>query len=371
MTMKEEGNVNEKANSNYFVGMHGPARDVGSAARARTTVSVPRSLLTTKAPQINLSIHPTCDLPTMTSSSNTVTILPLSPHEHSTDRLSPRTLQQALEALHRDGIVVFSNAVSHESIDVLEKRMLKDVEVLRKREGDSMPYNYNRGNVQQDPPPVVEYLKKDVFMNPFAAHLATHYLGPTPHLRFNSGNTALFSPEGERQPVHTDADFDHPKIPFAVVVNVPLVTMAPENGSTELWLGTHGFTRLSHQEGAHGDRASGRIIERELEERKGAGLGPIQGTIPKGSIIIRDLRLWHAGLPNHTRSPRIMLAQILFASWYRNRMTISLPLAAKEMVEAWEGETGVSVMAQWEEGDGEGYLERARYGNEYDFDQER
>ncbi|GAO52820.1 phytanoyl-CoA dioxygenase [Saitoella complicata NRRL Y-17804] len=306
----------------------------------------------------------------MTASPNTLTILPLSPAEHSTQLLSPRSLQHALEALHRDGIVVLSNAVSHGSIDALEARMLSDVDVLRKKDGDAMPYNYNRGNVQQDPPPVVEYLKKDVFMNPFAAHLATHYLGPTPHLRFNSGNTALFSPEGARQPVHTDADFDHPKIPFAVVVNVPLVTMTPENGSTELWLGTHTFTTLSHQEGAHGDRASGRIVESGLKERRSAGIGPIQGTIPKGSIIIRDLRLWHAGLPNHTHAPRIMLAQILFASWYRNKMSITLPLAAKEMVEGWERETGVRVEAEWVEGDGEGYLERARFGNDYDFDQE-
>ena len=27
-----------------------------------------------------------------------------------------------------------------------------------------------------------------------------------------------------------------------------------------------------------------------------------------GSIIIRDLRLWHAGMPNKTEEPRVMLA---------------------------------------------------------------
>ena len=56
-------------------------------------------------------------------------------------------------------------------------------------------------------------------------------------MNFLSGNTAL--KPAEPQSVHTDADLAHPQIPFAVVVNVPLITMTPENGATEFWLGTH------------------------------------------------------------------------------------------------------------------------------------
>ena len=40
--------------------------------------------------------------------------------------------------------------------------------------------------------------------------------------------------EPQRQPVHADADFAHPDHAFALVVNVPLITMRPENGSTEV-----------------------------------------------------------------------------------------------------------------------------------------
>jgi ectoine hydroxylase-related dioxygenase (phytanoyl-CoA dioxygenase family) len=111
----------------------------------------------------------------------------------------------------------------------------------------------------------------------------------------------------QRQPVHSDADFKHPSHPFALVVNVPLVTMRPENGSTEVWLGTHSATNIEDQEGAHGQRASGRIKASLLESRRKVA-PPLQAVIPKGSVIVRDLRLWHAGMPNYSDEVRVMLA---------------------------------------------------------------
>ena len=71
----------------------------------------------------------------------------------------------------------------------------------------------------------------------------------------------------QRQPVHSDADFKHPDHPFALVVNVPLMDMNPGNGSTEIWLGTHNSFGIEAQDGAHGERASGRIQTSLLKER--------------------------------------------------------------------------------------------------------
>ena len=135
-------------------------------------------------------------------------------------------------------------------------------------------------------------------------------LGPKPSLRFISGNTA-FPPTADAppasQPTHNDADFDHPRIPFALVVNVPLVTMEEQNGSTEVWLGTHANTTIADQEGEHGDRASGRIKQHLLKKQKEVR-GPCQPLVKKGSVIVRDLRLWHGGKPNLSDRPRVMLA---------------------------------------------------------------
>jgi ectoine hydroxylase-related dioxygenase (phytanoyl-CoA dioxygenase family) len=150
-----------------------------------------------------------------------------------------------------------------------------------------------------------------------AIQITNALLGPRPRMTFLSGNTALKSTQS--QPVHCDADFDHPQIPFALVVNVPLVTMKPENGSTEIWLGTHINSGLHVQEGQHGDRVSGKILPDKLEERRKIS-PPMQPVIPKGSIIIRDLRLWHCGKPNLEGTTRVMLAMIHFSPWYRNPM---------------------------------------------------
>lgn len=137
-------------------------------------------------------------------------------------------------------------------------------------------------------------------------------LGPKPKWTFCSGNTALPPVEGtkpQRQPVHEDADFSYPTHPFALVINVPLAKLTPENGSTEIWLGTHTneLSGLHVQDGAHGERASGRIKQHLLETRRGRN-GHVQPVIEKGSIVIRDLRFWHAGMPNWTDEVRVMLA---------------------------------------------------------------
>lgn len=176
------------------------------------------------------------------------------------------------------------------------------------------------------------------------------------------------NPNPQRQPVHSDADFAHPTHPFALVINVPLIDFTPANGSTELWLGTHAgaLSGLQVQEGAHGDRASGRIREDLLEQRRKVR-APCQPNIKKGSIVVRDLRLWHAGMPNLTEQVRVMLAMIHFAPWYRNPMRLEFSDTVRPIVEA---EKGLEIPVDWvgeEEVMGK-YLARG-FGNSYDFGQ--
>lgn len=171
----------------------------------------------------------------------------------------------------------------------------------------------------------------------------------------------------QRQPVHSDADFDHPCHPFALVINIPLVTMTPENGSTEVWLGTH-TADVSAQEGKHGERASGRIREELLAERREVRR-PSQPVVRKGSIVLRDLRLWHAGMPNLSKEVRVMLAMIHFAPWYRNRMRLQFGDDMKGKLAGVESWLGIPVdWVKSEEVLGS-YLHRG-FGNSYDFGQE-
>lgn len=175
-----------------------------------------------------------------------------------------------------------------------------------------------------------------------------------------------------RQPVHSDADFRHLDHPFALVVNIPLITMTPENGSTELWLGTHSHeSGIDAQEGSHGERASGRIREDVLAERKELR-AQSQPVVKKGSVVIRDLRLWHAGMPNTSGDVRIMLAMIHFAPWYRNPMRLQFSDDIKPVLEKLDQDSrlGLEVPVDWvsKEEALKTYLNRG-FGNSYDFNQ--
>lgn len=67
-----------------------------------------------------------------------------------------------------------------------------------------------------------------------------------------------------------------------------------------MWLGTH--------KDATPEMAAG--LKREVVEARRKVRPPIQPSLPKGSVIIRDFRLWHAGMPNKTDDPRVMLVTI-------------------------------------------------------------
>lgn len=179
-----------------------------------------------------------------------------------------------------------------------------------------------------------------------------------------------------RQPVHSDADFQHLDHPFALVINIPLIAMTPENGSTELWLGTHSGDGVAAQEGAHGERASGRIREDRLAARR-AERPPCQPGVRKGSVVVRDLRLWHAGMPNVSADDevRVMLAMIHFAPWYRNPMRLRFsedirPVLEEALDRDDGGRSGLEVPVDWvsREEALAAYLDRG-FGNSYDFNQ--
>ncbi|KAJ5210531.1 hypothetical protein N7491_010338 [Penicillium cf. griseofulvum] len=284
-------------------------------------------------------------------------------------RLSHQSLEVAMRSLHRDGIVVVENVIPHDYLNRLNKKMIEDAYSLRSKNGDC-PFNYNPGNIQQDAPPVREYFEPSIFMNPIATQITSSALGPRPKWTFCSGNSAM-PPTAENppmsQPVHSDADFAHPTHPFAYVINVPLITMTPENGSTEVWLGTHIDTGLHVQEGLHGERASGRVKLDELQKRR-LDRPPCQPVVPKGSLVVRDIRLWHAGVGNQTEDPRVMLAMIHFAPWYRNPMKLEFADDLKPVI---EGQTDLEIPVNWVTKSEalSRYLNRG-FGNAYDFNQQ-
>ena len=107
--------------------------------------------------------------------------------------LGARNLELAVRSLHADGLVVVEDAIPHKDLDALNEKMVKDARYLQSL-GDKGPFNYNQGNLQQDPPPVAEYFYKSIFTSRFT---------PCPHGRgstdIDKGRQTPSQPKSHRQ----------------------------------------------------------------------------------------------------------------------------------------------------------------------------
>jgi hypothetical protein len=244
----------------------------------------------------------------------------LSDQERVAGTLSDEHRREAAEALRTDGLVVLADVVDPAHLDVLHERVIADLDALRAR--PDTPYNWNAGNLQQDPPPFPPYLFADVLMNPYVIAVTSDLLGPGLKNVMYGGNTAL--PGDQRQPVHADTGHLWPLTALEVahpaaqlVVNVATVDVSPANGATELWPGTHRELGVGV-----GDDIT---IDAERLAARRAVVPPFQPTLRRGSMLIRDIRLWHAGMPNTTSEPRPMLAMIHSSAWLQTGSPLLFP----------------------------------------------
>ena len=122
-------------------------------------------------------------------------------------------------------------------------------------------------------------------------------------------NTAFSG--SDKQGVHADThqlwpNLDHIPPPHCIVVNVPLVDVDESNGATKVWLGTHQDTRIQPK-----NRHITEDMTTEWNTKR-----PAEYTFSqRGDLILRDMRVWHCGMPNHTDTPRPMLAMIHRCVW--------------------------------------------------------
>ncbi|KAI1372224.1 phytanoyl-dioxygenase family protein [Hypoxylon crocopeplum] len=272
---------------------------------------------------------------------------------------SPETLGKILSAFSQDGLILLQNVIPREIIEKLNKRMCEDTE--RKIRDPAQRYNHGvKSNILQRPPIVEsEYLNEELYFNTFLLQVANAYLGGTPIWNWLTANTAIANTPGIRQPAHKDSGgFDHPQFPYYFIANVPLCDFSVENGSTEFWLGSHQATSSADQLVAktaddlkpYGMARIGDpippIAEWAKEERMSVR-PPIQPRCGPGDIMIRDLRTWHAGMPNLSGAHRVMLGLGYQSPHHAGDfMKLHLPLAQKEFFAKSAGDK-VEVRAQW------------------------
>jgi hypothetical protein len=245
--------------------------------------------------------------------------------ELASGRMRPEHSEAACAAMRRDGVVILGGVVEREHLDALRERMMADLEVVLMR--PDRPDNFRPGNVQQDPPPFPPYLFEDVLANPMAIAVSRALLGPGVRNDFYSGNTNL--PGSQVQPVHVDegqlwADMEVPHPCSGVVVQLCLVDTDERNGAIELWPGTHRDTTM------HRGLDTLRVPADRLEARRAVG-PPVRGRTRLGDVLLRDVRIWHRGMPNHSDQPRHMLAMFHRPGWFQ-RMPVAFRRDAEPFV---------------------------------------
>jgi len=279
----------------------------------------------------------------------------ISPKELWSGEMAADHLNQAVESIRNDGYIILRDVVEVGRLAALEGPMAQDLSRILARK--DAPFNFNTGNVQQQPPLDRQYLFRDILVNEMVIAVTSAVLGAGMKCNFYSGNTCL--PSEERQPVHFDTGEPDGSVvgsapTFALVVNVPVVDMDARNGSTEIWPGTH---RLSH---LYQDKTGDIKLPKDVVEKQRATIPPIQPAVRAGSVMIRDMRLWHAGMPNRTRVPRPMLAMVHAAAWWGGNTPLKAPRGTEAAFD--------HPLLEWLVEFVDGPVDHISHGEPYDFE---
>ena len=258
--------------------------------------------------------------------------------EHAAGRFEAAAVQHAIAALRNDGFLVINDIVEHDHLDRLRERMTGDLDTIRAL--PAVPHNFVWGNIQQNPPPDAGLVFRDVVANPFICQVTRELLGPGAFNDYLSGNTNV--PGSGLQPVHVDdgqlwPDLQMAHPPARLVVNVALGDTTEENGAIELWAGTHLDPRMVIGKDTK--------VPKELVAARRAVRGPVQGSTRKGSMLIRDMRLWHRGTPNRSAGTRFMIAMIHSVAWYRRTRRFELEEACAPVFAGCPIENAIPLVA--------------------------
>ena len=249
-------------------------------------------------------------------------------HDRASGSLEPAKLEAARAALLDDGFVVLDQVVPPALIDALREAMERDIDELVRRT-ERAPRRV-AGHLQHQPPFDPQHLHPSVLASPLVAAVCRSVMGRRIQVVLYTANTNM--PGSMRQWVHCDLnqlqpDLDPaPAAPHLVVANLPLVDTS-EADAVELWPGTHRDSRTHSLTG-------GQVgIPVEWQEERRAVRPPIQVSQSRGSVLLRDARLWHAGVPNTAGRVRVMVGVGYAPIWYSAEPLI-FPSDARPVVEA-------------------------------------
>jgi hypothetical protein len=237
----------------------------------------------------------------------------LSTEELESQTLKPETLRLAVQSVRVNGYVIFERVLPRDLVQTLHRTF------LRVLEGYKAHADPNRGasRYQMHLPFMPPFMDPAVIAHPFALAVLDELLGKDAICHYFASDTPL--PGSDYQRVHADIHLLFPEtllsLPaYSLVLNIPLVDFTEENGPLEIWPG-----------GTHLMPGGVNIQELAPTMRSERVL------MPAGSLLIRDMRMWHRGTPNRSAAPRPNMALIYSRPWLKlNYPPIGIPRATYE-----------------------------------------
>ena len=224
----------------------------------------------------------------------------ISEEERRNNQLNQDNLIQALRLLRECGYVILEAVLPSDWVEEMHSAYNEEV---KKQFVGAKPTGH--GGISA--PLYMPFIDPLVIENPFAIQILKQAMGDDIFSYFPYGSNTAW-PGCGIQHIHRDTGHLFPDEPHVLpislaVVNIALVDFTEENGATEVWPASHLITDLQHND------------KKNLEERA-IQLPSTRTIMPAGSVVVRDMRCWHRGMPNQTQEIRSMLALVYFRRFH-------------------------------------------------------
>jgi hypothetical protein len=233
----------------------------------------------------------------------------LSATELASNTLNPETLNLSVQHFKSNGYVLFENVLPPDLIAAMHAEFMQ----VFNAHIASTEQNRGSNRYQMHLPFAEPFIDPRVIENPFVLAIVEAIVGNDCVCTYFASDTPLYG--SEYQAVHADT---HPLFPetglavptYNIGFNIPLVDFHTDNGPIEIWPGTHLTPPGTDM----------------------ATLAPLMQSeevlMPAGSLLIRDLRLWHRGTPNRSDNARPNMAMIYAQRWLKTHYpSVSIPQA--------------------------------------------
>jgi ectoine hydroxylase-related dioxygenase (phytanoyl-CoA dioxygenase family) len=247
----------------------------------------------------------------------------LSAEELKSGRLNSDTVESAVEQVRLNGYVLFEGVLESELVDKMHNAFMKALDDATKRSPESTEVNttaFRKNRVRMDLPFEEPFIDPRVITSKFVLPIVEKLVGEDCACIYLSADAPL--PGSDYQMVHSDQMPFFPEStitlpPAGIVLNIPLVDVTDENGPMEAFPGGNHLIPEN--------RSNQKYIEAAA-----AFLKPVRMTMPKGSLLIRDLRMWHRGTPNNSDHVRPNVALIYARPWWRAEYQASLGITREK-----------------------------------------